>query len=126
MSKQILRFSVQVMAAFIAVFFSHQYLLNIKSVTLSYSLMQVYLFYAIAALLVYAVVVIVAKKLPSQAGYAFLAMVFLKIGFFVVLFSSVLFTEARLPMLERVSLIIPFFMFLGLEAIQITKLLNKE
>ncbi len=88
--------------------------------------MQVYLFYAIAALLVYAVVVIVAKKLPSQAGYAFLAMVFLKIGFFVVLFSSVLFTEARLPMLERVSLIIPFFMFLGLEAIQITKLLNKE
>ena len=121
-----MHYLIQVLSAFVIVYFTHQYIIEFKQTQLRYNLLNVYLFYAIAAMIVYGAVALVAKKMPTQAGYAFLATVFLKIGFFVLLFNDTLFSEVKLTIAERGSLIIPFFLFLTIEAIQITKLLNSK
>jgi len=126
MIKRILSYLLIVVAVFVVVFFTHQYVLDSKQLVLSYSLLNVYLFNAIASIIIYGCIELVAEKLPSQAGYAFLACVFLKIGFFVVLFQATVFSEVKLELFQRLSLMIPFFLFIIIEAVGIAKLLNSK
>ncbi|MEP3837358.1 MAG: DUF6168 family protein [Algibacter sp.] len=92
----------------------------------SFSLLNVYLFFAISAVLVYATVEGVFSKLPNQAGYAYLMMMFLKIGAFVLIFQKSVFSEVLLTRLERVNLVVPLFLFLIVEAVVVGKLLNDK
>jgi hypothetical protein len=126
MIKRILGYLVVACLAFAITFFIHDYSLNMKNLYLSYSLLNVYLFNFIASVLIYTSIEVLAEKLPSQAGYGFLACVFLKIGFFVVLFQDTVFSEVRLELYQRLSLIIPFFLFIIIESIAIAKLLNSK
>ncbi len=98
MIKRILVYLLVVCIAFLVVFVTHDYALNTKELYLSYSLLNVYLFNFIASVLIYIGIEIIAEKLPSQAGYGFLACVFLKIGFFVMLFQNTVFSEVRLEL----------------------------
>ncbi|MBA6156241.1 hypothetical protein H3Z83_06870 [Tenacibaculum sp. S7007] len=93
---------------------------------LSFSLFSVYLFHVIAATIVYVIVEFIADKMPNQAGYAYLASVFLKMGFFVLVFQATVFANEQLTKPERFSLVIPLFLFLIIEAIAISKLLNSK
>jgi hypothetical protein len=126
MIKRILGYLVVACLAFAITFFIHNYSLSMKNLYLSYSLLNVYLFNFIASLLIYTSIEVLAEKLPSQAGYGFLACVFLKIGFFVVLFQDTVFSEVRLELYQRLSLITPFFLFIIIESIAIAKLLNSK
>jgi hypothetical protein len=65
-------------------------------------------------------------KLPNQAGYAYLASIFLKIGFFVLLFSATVFSDVVMEKEERISLVIPLFLFLIAETIAVSRLLNSK
>ncbi len=89
-------------------------------------LLQVYLFHVLFSILIYVICELVYLALPAQVGYAFLASVFLKMGFFVLIFKNSLFGEVELAMFERVSLIVPLFLFLLLEAIALARLLNAD
>ena len=126
MIKRILIYLSVIALVFVVVFFTHQYVLEYKQLVLSYSLLNVYLFNAIVSIIIYGCIELVAEKLPSQAGFAFLACVFLKIGFFVVLFQTTVFPEVKLEMFQRLSLMIPFFLFIIIEAVAIAKLLNSK
>lgn len=126
MIKRILGYLVIACLAFAIAFFIHDYSLNMKNLYLSYSLLYVYLFNFIASVIIYTSIEVLAEKLPSQAGYGFLACVFLKIGFFVVLFQDTVFSEVRLELYQRLSLIVPFFLFIIIESIAIAKLLNSK
>ena len=126
MIKRILTYLSIIFLVFVVVFFTHQYVLEYKQQVLSYSLLNVYLFNAIVSIIIYGCIELVAEKLPSQAGFAFLACVFLKIGFFVVLFQTTVFPEVKLEMFQRLSLMIPFFLFIIIEAVAIAKLLNSK
>jgi len=126
MIKRILTYLSIVILVFIVVFFIHQNVLGSKQLVLSYSLLNVYLFNAIASLVIYGCIELVAEKLPSQAGYAFLTCVFLKIGLFIVLFQSTVFSEVKLELFQRLSLMIPFFLFIIIEAAGVAKLLNSK
>ena len=126
MIKRILGYLVIACLAFAIAFFIHDYSLNMKNLYLSYSLLSVYLFNFIASVIIYTSIEFLAEKLPSQAGYGFLACVFLKIGFFVVLFQDTVFSEVRLELYQRLSLIVPFFLFIIIESIAIAKLLNSK
>ena len=126
MIKRILIYLSVIALVFVVVFFTHQYMLEYKQLVLSYSLLNVYLFNAIVSIIIYGCIELVAEKLPSQAGFAFLACVFLKIGFFVVLFQTTVFPEIKLEMFQRLSLMIPFFLFIVIEAVGIAKLLNSK
>jgi len=126
MIKRVLRYIAVVAVAFVVGYFTQQYVLKSSQVVLSYSLLNMFLFHAIASVIVYGTIEITAEKLPSQAGYAYLAAVFLKIGFFILIFNAVLFPEIELPKVQRLSLIIPLFLFLIIEAVAISKLLSAK
>ncbi|WP_299676154.1 DUF6168 family protein [uncultured Tenacibaculum sp.] len=124
MIKRILLFAVALVLLFVLSYFTNSYL--VKELTISFSLLQVYLFHVIAAFVVYAIVEFVASILPNQAGYAYLASIFIKIGLFVLIFNASVFAKENLSRPERVSLVVPLFLFLITEAVAISKLLNKK
>lgn len=126
MIKRILTYLSIITLVFIVVFFTHQYVLETKELVLSYSLLSIYLFNAITSIIIYGCIELVAEKLVTQAGYAFLTCVFLKIGFFIVLFQATVFSEVKLEMFQRLSLMIPFFLFIVIEAVGVSKLLNSK
>lgn len=126
MIKRVLFFLAAIFIVFAVSYFPHDYILQSKEISLSYSLFSIYLFHVIAAVIVYAIVELVACKLINQAGYAYLASVFLKIGFFVLIFKVSIFANEELTKPERFSLVIPLFIFLISEAIAVSKLLNSK
>lgn len=93
---------------------------------LSFSLLHVYLFFTVSTIIVYAIIEAIASVLPNQAGYAYLAMMCIKIGVFVLIFKEDVFLKADLSQAERVSLIVPLFLFLAAEALAVVKLLNDK
>jgi uncharacterized membrane protein len=99
---------------------------HLTTETLSFSLLSVYIFHVLAAIMVYSSVEIVAEKLPNQAGYAYLTLIFFKIGAFVLIFQSSVFANDNLTQMERIGLVIPLFLFLITEAIAVSKLLNSK
>ncbi len=126
MIKRIIYFIIAIIILFALSYPLHQYILNSKEITLCYSLLSIYLFHIISAILVYFVVEFVADYVPSQAGYGYLASVFLKLGFFVLIFNNPVFTSESLTKPERFSLVIPLFLFLITEALATAKLLNSK
>ncbi|WP_440879681.1 DUF6168 family protein [Tenacibaculum sp. C7A-26P2] len=126
MIKRILLFFVVICVTFIASYFFHFSVLENKDLQLSFSLQRVYFFYAISAVLIYLIVTVISEKTPNQAGYGYLALMFVKIGFFLILFKSTVFSEIPIDKPEKISLVIPFLLFLSLETIFIAKLLNNK
>ncbi|WP_075341499.1 DUF6168 family protein [Tenacibaculum agarivorans] len=124
MIKRIVLFIAAIVLLFIVSYFLNSYL--VEENHFPFSLFSVYLFHAIAASIVYAIVELVADKLPNQAGYAYLASIFIKIGFFVLIFNTSVFGENILTKPERFSLVVPLFLFLITEAIMVSKLLNSK
>ncbi len=126
MIKRIAIFTIVVIVLFLASYSLHDYILLSKEIDLVFSLFNIYLYYAVSAILIYGIVEAISSKLPNQAGYAFLASIFLKIGFFVLIFQSTIFTDIPLTKPERFSLVIPLFLFLIIETVAISKLLNNK
>ena len=126
MIKRILFFLAAILVVFAVSYLSHNYTITAKEIQLSISLLGVYLFHVIAATIVYLIVEFVADKMPNQAGYAYLASIFLKIGFFVLVLQASVFSNEQLTKPERFSLVIPLFLFLIIEAIAVSKLLNSK
>ena len=93
---------------------------------LPYSLQKLYLFHGIAVLIVYLGIELIYDKMPNQIGAAYLTMMFLKIGIFILLFKSTIFSEQDLAMQHRLGLLIPFFLFLIVETVCIAKLLKSK
>ncbi len=93
---------------------------------LRFSLINVYLFHSIAAIIIYTVVEFAAEHLPTQAGYTYLMLMCFKLGFFLLIFQSSIFSEQGLSQPEKVGLVVPLFLFLTAEAIAVAKLLNSK
>jgi hypothetical protein len=126
MIKRILKFIIANILVFVVSYFVHDYVVNSNAVALSFSLFSVYLFHVVAAFIVCALVEMVADKLPNQAGYAYLASVFVKMGIFVLVFKDTILSNDQLSKPERFSLIIPLFIFLIIEAVAISNLLKHK
>lgn len=126
MIKRVLYFIVAIILLFLISYNGHDYILNLGEIELSYSLFSVYSFHVIATIIVYVSLEILADNLPNEAGYGYLALMLLKIGFFLLIFQDAVFPEEKLIKLERVSLVIPLFLFLTTEAIVVSKLLNSK
>ena len=126
MIKRILLFITTIIFLFVVSYFTHDYILLSKEIYLTFSLLGVYSFHVVSAIIVYSIVELIANYLPNQAGYAYLASIFLKIGFFVLIFQASVFANEELTKPERFSLVIPLFLFLIAEAIAVSKLLNNK
>ena len=126
MVKRIITFIVAVIILFIAAFYLNKMMLAERYELLRFSLFKVYLFHVIASAIVYACIEGVAYRMADNAGYVYLGTVFLKIGFFVLIFPMAISGEVKLELFEKLSFIVPLFLFLGLEGLFIGKLLNSK
>ena len=104
----------------------HDYCLIINDLYLGFSLLKVYVFHVLAAILIYTMVLLVYSWREDQAAYVFLVGVFIKIGLFVLIFNGTIFQKTQLEIFEKVTLLIPFFGILSLEAVFISKILNQK
>lgn len=91
---------------------------------ISFSLLAVCLFHLIASVLVYTLVQLALSFVPSQGGVAFLALVFIKLGVFTMIFSSSILGEESMSKLEKLILVIPMFSFVLLEGISLARSLK--
>ncbi|MFB9055230.1 DUF6168 family protein [Mariniflexile ostreae] len=123
MIKRILYVVGILVVLFLVSFNLHNYLVTDPP---AYSLLHVYLFHLISAVIVYVLMEFMASELPSQAGYTYLALIFFKIGAFVLFFQDSVFYNDNLSQSERIGLVVPLFLFLMTEAISIAKLLNSK
>lgn len=114
-------------AIIIAIFFISYGLNNyVIGQALPFSLLSVYLFHAIATIIIYLIVETLNEKLPNQVGYAYLMLICFKIGAFVLIFQKSIFSLETLEMTSRISLVIPLFVFLITEGVIIGKLLTRK
>lgn len=124
MVKRVLSFLWVAIAIFVVGFLLHNYLLQHYELSLRYNLFSVYLFHFVASFVVYLLLEVVYSYVPDQVGYGFLMGGFIKIGVFVLVFQTPIFYTENMPFYERLPLILPLFLFLGVEVWSITKLLN--
>lgn len=92
--------------------------------SVGFSILSICLFHVIASTIAFGLFELCVRFIPSQAGVAFLALVFLKLGVFVMIFSSNILGEVSLNKAEKMVLIIPMFSFLSLEALWIARTLK--
>ncbi|ADR22544.1 hypothetical protein MATR_36100 [Marivirga tractuosa] len=126
MIKRLVIFTIAIMVIATSVLFCQKWYISSQAESLSYSLNAIYIFHFIAYLIIVVAVELLSKKLPNQVGFFYLASVFIKIGFFVLIFKDAIFAEIAMNFLERISIIIPFFMFLVFEAIYSGRLMNAQ
>lgn len=123
MLKRIIISVAIITAVFFISYGLNNYLIDIQ---LPYSLLSVYLFHAIAAIIVYSIVELLYAKLPNQVGYAYLMLMCFKIGAFVLIFQKSIFSVELEALQERISLVVPLFVFLIIEALLVGKLLTNK
>ncbi|MBL6449927.1 hypothetical protein JMN32_26680 [Fulvivirga sp. 29W222] len=93
---------------------------------MAFSLLGMYIFHFSAYFIICLSVELLYTRLPSQVGYAYLASVFIKIGVFVLVFKSAIFGAEDLSMAERLSIVVPMFLFLIFEATYCGRLMNSQ
>lgn len=97
--------------------------------SIQFSLFSVCLFHLVASTIAFGIFEAAVKFIPSQVGIAFLALVFVKLGVFTLVFSSNILGEVSLNKAEKMALIVPMFSFLSLEGLWIArslKIFDKE
>lgn len=109
-----------------SLFYIHVFVLEANELMLSYPLLKVYIFNAISSIVVYLLLEFTFKQLPNQVGFAYLTLVFVKLGLFLMIFSEFIFADKSLEKFESISLLIPVFMYLALEAGASFRLLYEE
>lgn len=124
MTKRIILFLAIAILVFLMGSFLHQYILDIKNTPTVFSLANVYFFHLLASCSIYILMELTCEFMPANAGYAYLALMFMKFGFFLLCFQTYVFGEIALTQPEKTALIVPLLLFLTLEATAIAKLLN--
>jgi hypothetical protein len=120
----LVRYNLVILLLFVAGFFIHGYIMVSSNLQVPFSVLSIYLFFAIASSVIISGVLLLKDILPNQIGYFFLMAIFLKLGVFLLVFSSEIFTEHPLNMPANLSLITPLFIFLIFEGIVLAKQLK--
>ncbi|UAB76381.1 DUF6168 family protein [Mesoflavibacter sp. SCSIO 43206] len=120
------RIIISVAIIIAAFFISYGLNKSLVDIQLQYSLFSVYLFHALSAIIVYLIIEFLFTKLPNQVGYAYLMLMCFKIGAFVLIFQKSVFAVDLVALQERISLVVPLFIFLIIEALLVGKLLTNK
>ncbi|AGC76477.1 hypothetical protein LX97_01141 [Nonlabens dokdonensis] len=90
----------------------------------AFNLIKLYSFLGVATLLSVCAMYYLYDLVPNQLGYAFLVTVFVKFGVALILFPQLLSDEPSLSKTQILSFLIPYFIFLAVEAFMVIKWLN--
>ena len=117
--------------AFAALFgivqFSQEAILNLLNTTTGFPIWDTNLFFALASFIICAHFQFFSsiKSLERQLGFIYLPTLFIKGIIFFFAFKSSVFNNDTFNTVERLSLLIPLLIFLGLEVFFVVKILRK-
>jgi len=128
MIKQLFKYFIIYSIVFLLGFNIHEFILGKLSLTLSFSLISIYVFHAGFSLLICAAIKLMStkEKLFPQLGFIYLGTLMLKIVTFSIVFNSIVFGDKVLTKKESLSMLIPIAIFLILEVYFIAKIINKK
>lgn len=121
MKKHLIKYNLISLIGGILTFLLHYFVLQMLDNKLPYSLLGIYLFFAIAAVIIISGVEYLFKIMPASAGYGFLVGIFLKMGVFMVVFLGGNLADLKLSLLHKLSILIPLFFFMSVEALSVVK-----
>lgn len=124
--KRILLFNGIALVSLVLFYKLHISLFNDSFWKLNFSLLSVYLFFSIASLVIISVIEILFDVTPANAGYIFLVGIFIKMGLFILIFYSKGLADAKMNVIEKLSIFAPLFLFLLIETLAITTRLKQD
>ena len=106
----------------------HEFILINSSSYVDFSLQKVYLLLSVLSFLICLVLEFLSAKeiFFNQLGFIYIGTIVFKLTFFSVVFSELLFSELVITKADKVSMLFPFFVYLFVEVIFISKTLNKK
>lgn len=109
-------------------FFIHQAVLQSANINLQFLLQNVYVFHAIASLLICGLLNFLQtfKKFQSQIGFLYLGTLFIKIIAFSIVFKKVVIDTPVLSKTSSLNLLITLMIFLTAEVYFVAKILNRK
>ena len=119
---RILKYCLIVIAAFVVLYTAHKTLLGTHKMI--FSLNALYAFFVISTLVIIVSLELLATVLPDKVGYAFLMAVFIKMGLFILIFSSAGLLDKKLYFADKLGVLLPFFIFLLIEAMTVASRLK--
>lgn len=123
--KRIILFNSSILVLFLLGIWLHPYLFGQSTQTPKFSVVGVYTFFAIAASVIITGIELMFDVMSDKVGYAFLIGVFLKLGFFTVLFLAKGLLDKPLAMSERLGIVVPLFLFLIIEVVAVATRLKQ-
>lgn len=126
MNKDIFRYIFVFAALYLVGFYTHEFSISSNGGELRFSLEKIYLFHAFFSGLICVNIRIAATvdKLFPQLGFLYVATLIVKLILFAVFFYSTVFNSGQLTVTEKISLLIPLFIFLLTEALFVVKILK--
>lgn len=108
-------------------FITHNFYTEEYQINLPFSLLKVYVFFAVFSLIICLLLNILStvKKMENQIGLYYLASIFLKLPIFGATFYNSIF-KITLNTNQRLSLVIPMMVFLAVEVFFTAKILSKK
>ncbi len=119
---------ISFMVLFLVVHFFQDSILNYFNFTVRYNLWDTNLFFTISSLVIcfHLKFFSLKKSLQPQLGFIYLPTLFIKGILFFIIFQSSVFGLDVLSIVERLNLLIPLFLFLGLEVYFVVKIISKN
>ena len=119
---------ISFMILFLGVHFSQEFFLNQINTSVRFNLWNTNLFFAIASLVICMLLKFFSfkKSLQPQLGFIYLPTLFIKGVVFFIAFQSSIFSLDVLTTTERLNLLIPLLLFLGLEVYFVVKIITKN
>jgi hypothetical protein len=124
MIKKIVIFLIVTIALFTGGYLLMDFLKSGTDLESNIEYFYIYLYFLIATWAVYFIVIGAVGLAPDKVGYLFLALVFIKLGLFLLIFKSTIFSDIGLEKLDKIALFLPLFISMALEALFILKLLK--
>ena len=108
--------------------FGIQYNFLVSESSVRYNLFTTNLFFAISSGVICLTLLILEtkEKFKPQLGFIYLPTLFIKGVLFFLIFQNTVFSLVDLTIEEKLHLIIPLFIFLTLEVIFVSKVINKK
>ena len=127
MIKVVLIYVMSFAILFFLIYFSQDYLLAQLNATVRFSVWDTNVFLAIISLLIciHFQLFSLIKNLETQLGFIYLPTLFIKGILFYLAFKDSVFNIEILNTTERLSLLIPILLFLGLEVFFVVKIISK-
>jgi|APGre2960657444_1045066.scaffolds.fasta_scaffold34313_2 hypothetical protein len=119
---RLLIFNGLILAILLIIYQLHAFF--VSGLSLPYNLWSIYLFFSISSIVVISFLEWLHTIMPDKVAYAFLIALFLKMGFFLLLYASKGLLDKPMLFSARISLLIPLFIFLFFEVIVVSLRLN--